>query len=100
MHISLFYLMFQQLNNKPITEYFVVHGVRHLMPTITLLHNDTYRGHAVDLIPSQLQQLLVSALSHQLECGLLEARLALEQQACYMSDALEREREKGGEMKE
>lgn len=58
-----------------------------------LLHNDTYRGHAVDLIPSQLQQLLVSTFSHQLECGLLEARLALEQQACYVSDALERERD-------
>lgn len=63
-------------------------------------YNDTYHGHAVDLIQSQLQQLLITTLSHQFERRLLETRLALEQQRGYVSDTLKRRREKkkGGRM--
>lgn len=59
--------------------------------------NVTYCCHAVDLIQSQLQQLLITTLSHQFECRLLEAQLVLEQQGGYMSDTLERKKKGGGE---
>lgn len=57
---------------------------------------DTYCGHAVDLIQSQLQQLLIATLSHQFECRLLEAQLVLEKQGGYVSDTLERKKEREG----
>ena len=62
--------------------------------------NDTYCSHAVDLIQSQLQQLLITTLCHQFECRLLVARLVLEQQSGYVSDTLERKRERGREGKD
>lgn len=48
-------------------------------------HMYTYRWHAVDLIQSQLQQLLIATFGHQLECRLLKARLVLEQQGGNVS---------------
>lgn len=56
--------------------------------------NDTYCSHHVDLIQSQLQQCLITTLSHQFERRLLQTRLAVEQQAGYMADTLERQRER------
>lgn len=50
--------------------------------------DEAYRAHAADLIQGQLQQPLVAALGHQLQRGLLETRLALQQQARDVSDTL------------
>ena len=54
-------------------------------------YTDTYCAHAVDVAQSQLQQLFITAFRHQFECRLQEARLVLEQQVCYVSDALKEE---------
>lgn len=59
-------------------------------------HNVTYCIHAVDLIQSLLQELLIAALGHQLECRLQEALPVLEQQGGYISDALEGKKAMGG----
>lgn len=62
-------------------------------------YNDTYCAHAVDLIKSQLKQLLVTAFRHQFQCRLQEAWLILEQQGSYVSNTLkkrERETDLGG----
>lgn len=60
--------------------------------------NDTHCGHAVDLLQSLTQQLVVAALGHQLERG-MQVELVLEQERGDVSDTLERESERkdGGE---
>lgn len=60
-------------------------------------NHQTYRRHATDLIQSQLQELLVAALSHQLEGRLLQAVGTLEHQASDVSDALKRDRGRDGD---
>lgn len=65
-------------------------------------YSDTYCAHAVDLIKSQLKQLLVTAFRHQFQCRLQEAWLILEQQGSYVSNTLKKRERKtdlgGGEM--
>lgn len=50
--------------------------------------DETYCRHAADLIQSQPQEVLVAALGHQSEGGLLQAVRALKHQPGYVSDTL------------